>query len=242
MRQIVVTGGGTGIGRAVAARFAQNGDYVTIVGHREDVLKRAAEEIGAVPVVCDLASAAAIQAALPQFPDQVDVLVNNAGGNTDLQGGTLDDDVAPLARTAREWQDNFDANVLTAVLTTTALDDRLRNDARVITIGSIAARMGASSYGAAKAAIEAWNITIAASLGPRGITANVVAPGLTVDTEFFHGRLSPERYDYLVSTTRTGRAGTPDDITAVVDFLASPAARHVTSQVVHVNGGSYSGH
>lgn len=241
MRQIVVTGGGTGIGRAVAARFAEGGDHVTIVGRREDVLKRAAEETGAIPIVCDLASAEAIQNALPQFPDQVDVLVNNAGGNTDLQGDRPDAAAPPLVATAREWQDNFDANVLTAVLTTAALEDRLREDGRVITIGSIAARTGASSYGAAKAAIEAWSITMAATLGPRGITTNVVAPGLTIDTEFFHGRLTEERYNRLISITPTGRPGTPDDVASVVEFLASPGARHVTSQVLHVNGGSYSG-
>lgn len=243
MRQVVITGGGTGIGRAAAAWFTARGDAATIIGRRKDVLDQAAAETGAAAVVCDLTSPEELESALPHFPARVDVLVNNAGGNTDLSAPTgADDGGSRLSQVARSWQANFDANVLTAVLTTTALDDRLNDGGRVITLGSIAAKTGATSYGAAKAALEGWNISLAMSLGSRGITANVVAPGLTVETEFFHGKLSDERHQRLVNATRTGRAGTPDDIAAVIGFLASAEAGHVTSQVVHVNGGAYSGH
>lgn len=110
-----------------------------------------------------------------------------------------------------------------------------------MTIGSIAARTGAGSYGAAKAALEAWTVDLASELGARGITANVVSPGLTEGTEFFRGRLSPDRRSRLVSNTATGRAGTPEDVAAVVAFLAGPDAGHVTGHVVHVNGGAYAG-
>ncbi|NED99105.1 SDR family NAD(P)-dependent oxidoreductase [Phytoactinopolyspora halotolerans] len=243
MRQVVVTGGGTGIGRAAAAWFAARGDAVTIVGRRKDVLDQAAAGTGATAVVCDLTSPDEIESALPHFPDRVDVLVNNAGGNTDLSvpaGGGGDG--SQLSHVAQRWRANFDANVLTAVLMTTALDSRLNDGARVITIGSIAAKTGATSYGAAKAALEGWNVSLATSLGPRGITANVVSPGLTMDTEFFQGKLSDERYERLVAATRTGRPGSPDDIVAAIGFLASTEAGHVTSQVIHVNGGAYSGH
>ncbi|WP_129670024.1 SDR family NAD(P)-dependent oxidoreductase [Phytoactinopolyspora endophytica] len=243
MRQIVVTGGGTGIGKAAAAWFADRGDAVTIVGRRKNVLDRAAEETGAVAVVCDLTSPDGIEAVLQQMPERVDVLVNNAGGNTDLsEPAEAEEGTSPLSQIARGWRANLDANVLTAVLMTSALDGRLNDGGRVITLGSIAAKTGAGSYGAAKAALEAWNVSMSASLGPRGITANVVAPGLTVETEFFHGKLSDERYERLINATRTGWPGTPEDIAAVVGFLASPEAGHVTSQVIHVNGGAYSGH
>src|SRR5918997_277291 len=80
-RTAVVTGGGTGIGRAVAARLAEQGLDVVITGRREDVLKAAAEEIGARAVVFDAADPDAVQAALSDLPSSVDVLVNNAGGN-----------------------------------------------------------------------------------------------------------------------------------------------------------------
>lgn len=252
MRQVVVTGGGTGIGAAVAAEFVRAGDQVTITGRREHVLKEAAEKLtadgrpaspaerAAVEYVCfDASDPAAVSAALHRLPASVDVLVNNAGGNTDFdREPTGDGDLTGLAAT---WRANLDANLLSAVLVTAALTPRLARDARIISFSSIAARRGAGSYGAAKAAVEAWTADVAAELGPRGITANVVSPGLTLGSEFFRGRLSDTRRERLVAETRTGRAGTTADVAAAVMFLASAAAGHVTGQIIHVNGGAYLG-
>jgi len=89
--------------------------------------------------------------------------------------------------------------------------------------------------------VEAWIADLAAELGQRGITANVVSPGLTLGSEFFRDRLTDARMQRLVSETRNGRAGTPADVAATVAFLASPEAGHITGQVVHVNGGAYLG-
>ncbi|MEA5358670.1 SDR family oxidoreductase [Amycolatopsis sp., V23-08] len=236
-REIVVTGGGTGIGYAVAAAFAQAGDRVTITGRREKVLTEAATLLGARPVVFDAADPAAVETALGELPDRVDVLVNNAGGNTDFSG----DGGEGLAGFAAAFERNLRSNVVSAALVTHALRDRLADGARIVTIGSIAAHTGAGSYGAAKAAVEAWNVSVAQEFGPRGITANVVAPGLIGETEFFHGKLSDRRRERLVGNTMNKRPGTPEDVTAVVTFLASPAAGHVTGQVLHVNGGAYLG-
>ncbi len=130
---------------------------------------------------------------------------------------------------------------MSAVLVTTALMSRLPDGGRIVTIGSIAARLGAGSYGAAKAAIEAWTASVASDLGPRGITANVVSPGLILDTEFFRGRLTDAGIERRVAATRNQRAGTPADVAAMVLFLASAQAGHITGQVLHVNGGAFLG-
>ncbi|MFK3983357.1 SDR family NAD(P)-dependent oxidoreductase [Micromonospora sp. NPDC050397] len=239
MRAVVVTGGATGIGYAVARRLVRAGDRVVITGRRESLLKEAADRIGATPVAFDAADPDAIADALPHLPERVDVLVNNAGGNTDFDRPTAA--AGELASVAANWRANLDANLLSAVLVTTALTARFSGNARVVTIGSIAARQGAGAYGAAKAAVEAWTATLAGELGPRGITANVVAPGLILDTEFFRDRMTPEGVERRVAATRNGRAGTTEDVAATVAFLASPDAGHLTGQVIHVNGGAYLG-
>lgn len=244
-RRIVVTGGGTGIGLAIADEFVRSGDQVVITGRREHVLKDAVASLAArtgtrTGYACfDAADPAAVLAALSQLPAQVDVLVNNAGGNTDFDRDPAED--GDLAGVAAAWRANLDANLMSAVLVTAALTPRLASGARILTLGSIAARRGAGSYGAAKAAVEAWTADVAAELGPRGITANVVSPGLTLGSEFFRDRLTDTRTERLVAETKTGRAGTTGDVAATVAFLASPAAGHITGQVIHVNGGAYLG-
>jgi 3-oxoacyl-[acyl-carrier protein] reductase len=237
LREIIVTGGGTGIGYAIAEHFVTAGDAVTITGRRHDVLEDAAAALGAKALPFDAADPDAVTAAVAELPERIDVLVNNAGGNTDFDRSTPDG----LAAIAAGWEANMRANVLTAVLVTTAVTPRLADCGRVITIGSIAARTGAGSYGAAKAAVEAWTADLAGALGPRGITANVVSPGLIEDTEFFRGNLTADRRQALVDATNTKRPGTPADIAALVGFLATAQAGHITGQVLHVNGGAHLG-
>jgi 3-oxoacyl-[acyl-carrier protein] reductase len=109
----------------------------------------------------------------------------------------------------------------------------------VISISSIAAhRPGAGSYSAAKAAVEAWNLSLAQDLGPDRITANVIAPGFIDGTGFFGSGMTDQRRATLIGQTFTGRAGQPADIAGLALFLASPAASHITGQVLHVNGGA----
>src|SRR6266545_1017327 len=144
LRTVVVTGGATGIGRAVAETFARAGEQVVVTGRREELLRQTAAAIGATPVVFDAADPASVAAALPLLPDEVDVLVNNAGGNTDFGRTPVDD--GDLVALAASWRANLDANLMSAVLVTSALTPRLREGARIVTIGSIAARLGAGSY------------------------------------------------------------------------------------------------
>ena len=236
-RTVLITGGGTGIGLAVAREFAASRDSVVITGRRLDPLRRAAAELGGSvrAIGCDHTDPGQLETLLQTLPERLDVLVNNAGGNTDF------DTSAPetLADFARRWRTNLDANLLSAALTSYAVADRIAPGGSVVHIGSIAADKGAGAYGAAKAGLASWNIDLARDLGARGITANVVSAGYIEDTEFFRGRLTDERKKRLVSDTDTGRPGTVEDIAASVVFLASPGARHITGQTLNVNGGAY---
>ncbi|MFI0975765.1 SDR family NAD(P)-dependent oxidoreductase [Streptomyces sp. NPDC021093] len=235
-RNILVTGGGTGIGRAIAEHFAAQGDAVLVTGRRaEPLAEMAAPHDNVRAVVCDHTDPAALTRLLAELPGSIDVLVNNAGGNTDFDADTATD----LASYARDFRANLDANLVSAALTTKALKDRLSPDGTVVQIGSIAADQGSGSYGAAKAGLASWNLSLAAELGARGITANVVSAGYIADTEFFRDHLSAERRSTLIAATATGRVGTPADIVGTVAFLASPAARHLTGQVLNVNGGAH---
>ncbi|TDP97441.1 SDR family NAD(P)-dependent oxidoreductase [Labedaea rhizosphaerae] len=231
----VVTGGGTGIGRAVAGRLARDGFAVTITGRRAEVLKETADDLGVQWVAFDAAEPDQVRGALADLPETVDVLVNNAGGN--VRAGAGDD----LAGIKAQWLANFEANVLTAVLVTEALTPRFAHGVRVITIGSIAGTRGGGDYGAAKGALVPWNLDLAQDVGKLGGTANVVAPGFVADTEFFGDALTEQRRERLVGQTLVGRPGVPDDIAEMVAHLASPGARHVTAQVLHVNGGALAG-
>ena len=249
-RNVLVTGASNGIGRAIAARFAAGGDVVVITGRNADRLRRAADELGAHGVVCDAASPGQVAALRAALEDRIgpglDVLVNNAGGNTDFDdlGDSADDQAddqahGGLERLAASWRANLDANLISAVLTTHAVADRLAPGGSVISIGTIGAERGGGSYGAAKAGLAAWNAFLSAEIGPRGITANVISAGYIEDTNFFRDRLTPQRREALIAAAHDRRPGRPPDIAETALFLASPGARHITGQTIHVNGGAF---
>jgi 3-oxoacyl-[acyl-carrier protein] reductase len=247
-RNVLITGASGGIGRAIAGRFVADGDTVVITGRNADRLQRAATELGAHGVVCDAADPAQVAALRARLGGTLDVLVNNAGGNTDfndqvedeMQGADGGDSCrVGLERLAASWRANLDANLVSAVLTTHAVADRLATGGSVISIGTIGAERGGGSYGAAKAALASWNAYLSAEIGPRGVTANVISPGYIADTNFFRDRLTSERRETLIAATHDKRPGRPGDIAETAHFLASPGARHITGQTIHVNGGAF---
>jgi 3-oxoacyl-[acyl-carrier protein] reductase len=242
-RNVLITGGSGGIGRATAARFIAGGDAVVITGRNPERVQQAADELGARGVVCDASDPEQVADLRAGLGDTLDVLVNNAGGNTDFDSGSApgggDICGADLKLLAASWRANLDANLLSAVLTTQAVAGRLAAGGSVISIGTIGAERGGGSYGAAKAALASWNAYLSAEIGPRGVTANVISPGYIAGTNFFRDRLTSQRRENLVAATHDKRPGTPDDIAETVHFLASPGARHITGQTIHVNGGAF---
>jgi NAD(P)-dependent dehydrogenase (short-subunit alcohol dehydrogenase family) len=262
-RVVLVTGGGTGIGLAVAERFAQDGDRIVLVGRRAEVLDRAAKQVRtasnqhrdgdqiladaddrvrAIPTdLTDPDQVERLRQRIAETYGRVDVLVNTAGGNAELD--PPDDVPAGLSGTAWQWTANFRLNVLSAVLATEAVKDLLADHARVLLFSSIAAfrGSGSGSYAAAKAALHPYAIDLAGELGGRGITVNVIAPGYIAGTEFFRGQLSDERERTLIGQTLNQRVGTVSDVAATAHWLASPAAGHVDAQIVQVNGGALAG-
>jgi 3-oxoacyl-[acyl-carrier protein] reductase len=242
-RTVLVTGGSNGIGRSVAARFAATGEQVIITGRNPGRLKQAASDLDVRGLVCDGSDPVQVAVLAGEIGPRLDVIVNNAGGNTDFVPAGEETDGSPLeaelAALAASWQANLNSNLLSAVLTTEAVANLIPDGGSVISIGSIGAERGAGSYGAAKAALAAWNLTVSAELGPRGVTANVVSAGYIAGTDFFAGRLTTARRDTLIAATHDKRPGQPGDIAETVFFLASPGARHITGQTIHVNGGAY---
>lgn len=249
-RVVIVSGGGTGIGRAIARAFALDGDRVVILGRRGAVLAATAEQLNAecagTPGAArwqqvDLTHPAEVErvvaAVVAEAGGTVHVLVNSAGGvDRAVTGETLVD-------VAEQFERDFRTNVLTAVLLTRAVAPSLaRPGGRIINFSSIAAfRGGGDSYSVAKAALHGWTYTLAAEFGAQGITVNAVAPGYIAETEFFGGMMTPQRQQRLIGQTLAGRAGQPEDVASAVQFLASERAAYITGEILQVNGGALFG-
>src|ERR671931_1237332 len=245
-RIAVVSGGGTGIGRAIARALAAEGGHVFVLGRRRTVLDKAARTINdavgeeRVHALCaDLRQPEWVAEAARQIANgagTVDVLVNNAGGNfaAHPQNG--------LEGVRDDWRTNFEGNVLPAALLTHALLPRIRRPGgRIVTIGSIAAFRGPATYGGAKAALHPWAAELAVALAPEGISVNVVAPGYVTDTEFYGERAGPELHEDRCRRAPAGRGADPKEIAALVRYLAGPDAGFVTGQILQANGGALLG-
>jgi 3-oxoacyl-[acyl-carrier protein] reductase len=238
----VVSGGGSGIGRASALRLAADGHTVLVVGRRPEALERtrdAAPDGAIVTVPADLSTpegAEAVRERVAAEGRPLDAIVAAAGGRGPY--GSSDDSLAEIARV---WQVAFDLNVLTAVLLVEALAPALRRPGGAVVLFSslgVVRPTGIGSYAGAKGALHGYTAALAKRLGPDGITANTIAPGYVPDTEFFGaGGVDPSFHEQLVGETTIGRAGTSEEIASLVSWLVNGNG-FTTGQVISANGGA----
>lgn len=236
----MVTGATRGIGKAVAARLAADGLFVVGTATSAKGAKAIDADLGGrgAGVQLRLDNEGSVSKALAQVQKQFGtplVLVNNAGVTSD---GLL------VRMSAKDWQTVLETNLTGTYRVTKALLQGMMRArwGRIVSLSSVVARMGNAgqvNYTAAKAGIEGFTRSLAQEVGSRDITVNAVAPGF-VDTD-----MTADLPDYqkqaLVARTALGRMGTVDDVAAAVSFLASDAAGYITAEVLHVNGGLFSG-
>lgn len=213
---VLVTGGDTELGRAVAEGFSEAGHKVTLAGMRGPELEVAAKELDANAVVCDTSDPAGLQQARGLFPHHLDTIVNVPAPR--WQGG--DPRAYTLADQASAWRSALDATVLSAVLTVATVGDHLRSGGSIISVLPENPHDGGADV-AIKAALSNWTAGQATTFGTRGITVNVVASGAG----------ARPGYDGLTSAQPTVSA----EIARLAVFLTTPAARHITGQTLHVS-------
>jgi acetoacetyl-CoA reductase/3-oxoacyl-[acyl-carrier protein] reductase len=227
-RAAVVTGGGRGIGRTIADALAAAGAEVHAfdVGAPDGTPAFACHEV-------DVSDAAAVNAAVAALPDNVTLLVNNAGITRDRSLAKMSDD---------EWQSVLSVNLTGAFNLVRALAPRMRaaGHGRIVNITSInglRGKFGQANYSAAKAGLVGLTKTAAKELGPKGVTVNAVAPGMVM-TDMAR-TLPQEVLDAALAETATKVLAEPGDIANAVLFLLSDAARMITGEVLKVDSGQY---
>jgi 3-oxoacyl-[acyl-carrier protein] reductase len=230
-KRALVTGGSRGIGAAIVRALAREGAQVFFTYKQAaDEARKIAAETGATPLQLDLADAAAVERFAGAL-GPIEVLVNN-GGHA-LEKLLLD-------TTPAEWDELMAVHLRAPFLLSRALLPGMiqRRWGRIINISSIwgiAGAAGEVAYSAAKAGQIGLTKALAQEVGPLGITVNCVAPG-AISTAMT-AELTGEALDEWLARTPVGRLGTPEEIAAVVTFLARPGAGFITGQVWSPNGG-----
>ena len=236
-RVVLVTGGSRGIGLACARRFQAMGDRVAITHRGTPPDELSAKTPGAfdlLPVRCDVTSKEEVESSFEAIEaafGPVEVLVANAG---------ITKDTLLLRMSEQAWQEVIDTD-LTGVFRVVkrALGPMVRaHGGRIVLVSSVVAFLGSAgqvNYGAAKAGLVGMARSLAREVGSRGITVNVVTPGV-VETDMIAG-LGEQRVEQLRAMVPLARTASPQDVAGVVAFLASGDAAYVTGAVVPVDGG-----
>jgi 2-hydroxycyclohexanecarboxyl-CoA dehydrogenase len=241
----LVTGGGQGIGRAIAVALAREGAQVAVLdvlGERAEAVRREIEALGVkgLALTADLRKRADVERAIAEIIaqwGQLDVVVNNAGW----------DRMQPFLESDEEtWDKIIGINFKGALYVLKAALPHMvaRGGGRVVSIASDAGRVGSSNeavYAGTKGALIAFSKTLARELARHAITVNVVCPGIT-ETALLQGlrEESPKNAKVIEAIGRAiplGRTGQPEDIAAAVAFLVSPEANYITGQTLSVSGG-----
>ena len=234
-RLALVTGASGGLGGAIARMLHAQGATVVLSGTRADALQALADELGDRAQICpaDLSDPAAADTliAAAEAIGPLHILVNNAG---------LTRDGLALRMKDADWAQVLDVDLAAPFrLARAALRGMVRRRAgRIIGIGSIVGTTGnpgQANYAAAKAGLVGMSKALAAEVGSRGITVNMIAPGY-IQTAMT-GALSAEQTAKLTGAIPLGRMGQPADVAAAVLYLASDEAAWVTGTTLHVNGG-----
>lgn len=232
-RSVLVTGGNRGIGLATALALQAAG-YRVAITHRGS-----GAPDGLLAVKCDVTDAASVDAAFDEVEaaqGAVEILVSNAG---------ITDDTLLLRMSEESFQGVVDTNLTGAyrVAKRAARSMLRQRHGRLLFVSSVVGLSGGAgqaNYAASKAGLVGLSRSLARELGSRGITSNVVAPGF-VDTDMTAG-LSDARREGITAAVPLGRTASPEEVAAVLVFLASDAASYVTGAVVPVDGGLGMGH
>ena len=235
----LVTGAGRGIGRAIALKLAGAGAQVACLSRTTENAEKTAGEIRDLgrkswALGVDVANPAAVEAAVAQILQQagrVDILVNNAGITKD---GLL------MRMSEADWDTVLDTNlkaafILTKTLARTFLKQRSGRIINVASVIGLIGNAGQANYAASKAGLIGFTKATAREFASRGVTVNALAPGF-IETDMTAG-LTEELRQQILQKIPLGCLGTADDIAEAALFLASPASRYITGQVLTVDGG-----
>jgi 3-oxoacyl-[acyl-carrier protein] reductase len=238
----VVTGGARGIGEAIVTALIGAGYRTAVVDVNPKAIARCMDSDVAraglvVPLELSITDRKAVEAAMSQLAAEygpIAALINNAGMT--LPATFLD-------QTDEDWDRIVDVNlkgtfVMGQVVARQMIQEQAGSIVNISSVSAHGVRTGPPAYAAAKSGVEGLSRLMAVQLGPLGVRVNTVVVGTTA-TPWLLSRKTDSEIDQMRASTLTGRIGAPDDVAAVVAFLCSPAAKHLTGQLISVSGGQW---